>query len=73
MRTNYCNCLFNAYRYADCVLELRRLVVTLEGQLYNRLASRNNESPKEKMADDALKHKVHQLSCNYYLLGKHLY
>lgn len=33
IKTNYCNCLFNCYKYDDAIIALKKLVVILEGQV----------------------------------------
>lgn len=38
MKSNYCNCLFNLYRYQEAVAWLKKLVVTLENQVRHLLS-----------------------------------
>jgi hypothetical protein len=70
IRSNYCNVLFNLYRYEEAITLLKKLVVILEGHVYPTIAEL-----KKKPAGIAqngsvnFRQQVHQLVCNYYLLG----
>lgn len=76
IRTNYCNCLFNCYKYDDAITALKKLVVILEGQVnttyqvYPQIVETKKTNSSMTPTEKAQFHqRVHQLVCNYYLLG----
>jgi hypothetical protein len=70
VRSNYCNVLFNLYRYEEAIALLKKLVVILEGLVYPTIAELKKKSGSLAQKGPAtFKQQVHQLVCNYYLLG----
>ena len=71
IRSNYCNVLFNLYRYDEAVTHLKKLVVILEGQVYPTIVElKKTQASQPQSANNNFRQQVHQLVCNYYLLGK---
>lgn len=70
IRSNYCNVLFNLYRYEEAITELKKLVLVLEGIVYPTIVEmKKSQRNHPRQATANFRQQVHMLVCNYYLLG----